>query len=226
MKRAQQCIDVLGYCGAVDPVALRFQVRLSGIYNKLANFSSGPNPMMQRVEDSVDQSSSAEGGVAANNSSNELPHPVEYLFRTPRDPNPALLNLSYSLLFALCRPWSDILSSNISITGSNTAGTEAASGVAEMVNAEQSSRLLENLGWDFGKVTPFRWDTDGMGMLRDGEVVEQSCFLDSEAPSGWTGAEDLEMEGEGEGSGDGSGVGEDGRSGSLEAVHAGENAQV
>jgi hypothetical protein len=36
-----------------------------------------------------------------------------------------------------------------------------------------------------------------MGMLKEGEEVGyQSCFLDSEAPSGWTLAEDLEEEGQ------------------------------
>jgi hypothetical protein len=36
MERAQQCIDVLGYCGQVDPVALRLNAHLSGIYANLS----------------------------------------------------------------------------------------------------------------------------------------------------------------------------------------------
>ncbi len=55
-------------------------------------------------------------------------------------------------------------------------------------------QFLESLKWDFEKVTPFRWDTDSMGMVLtgQGEGLVANCFLDSESPSGWAGAEDLE----------------------------------
>lgn len=66
------------------------------------------------------------------------------------------------------------------------------------------SQLIDRLKWDFGHVSPFRWDTDGMGMLKQGEVVaggRPSCFLDSEAPSGWSPVEDFEVDVGVEGSG-------------------------
>ncbi|KAK4238271.1 hypothetical protein C8A03DRAFT_43965 [Achaetomium macrosporum] len=186
MKRARQCLDVLEHCGKMDPVALRFRVRLSGIYSSLSRFvPEGQTPAMQRVEDWVppppDQSDdyTFNGTTPAHER-----HPIEYLFTIPPDPNPQLLSLSFSLLFALCRPWSD--------TATLTTPLDKVEG--RQLNPENQSQLLEALDWDFGKVTPFRWDTDGMGMLKQGEAVDPSCFLDSESPSGWALAEDLEVD--------------------------------
>jgi hypothetical protein len=196
MKRAQQCIDVLGFCGAADPVALRFRVRLSGIYDSLVSAAEAgtaaatPHDVrMQRVADWVPPHPDDD-----EYDERVEPHPVEYLFSVgvQAQVSPALSNLAFSLLFALCRPWTDPAS---------LAGVQGATGgAAKMGSGEADNRLvgqtlppLEKLEWDFEKVTPFRWDTDGMGMLRDGEVVGASgCFLDSEGPSGWREAEDLE----------------------------------
>lgn len=225
LKLARQCLDVLGFCGAVDPVALRFRVRLTGIYDSL--LSSGHSPQLHRahIEDWVPpHPDQTQDEVPAE------PHPVSYMFALPPPSmaSNALFQLSFSLLFALCKPWSDTsnltsasaadlllanttagnptagttVSPTSSTSPSTTEGLTTASSPTDthsttttsvMVSADPDrARLLDNMDWDFGKATPFRWDTDGMGMLRDGEVVGESCFLDSEAPNGWTMAEDLE----------------------------------
>ncbi|KAH6626618.1 hypothetical protein B0J18DRAFT_144583 [Chaetomium sp. MPI-SDFR-AT-0129] len=228
LKLARQCLDVLGFCGAVDPVALRFRVRLTGIYDSL--LTSGHSPQLHRahIEDWVPpHPDQTQDEVPAE------PHPVSYMFALPPPSmaNNALFQLSFSLLFALCKPWSD--TSNLTsasaadlLLASTTAGNPKAAGTFPAITASPTSaaspsategltiassptdthstaasvvaadsdrtRLLDNMDWDFGKATPFRWDTDGMGMLHDGEVVGESCFLDSEAPNGWTLAEDLD----------------------------------
>jgi hypothetical protein len=51
---------------------------------------------------------------------------------------------------------------------------------------------LQNLDWGLEETVPFRWETDWLGMLGEGEA--RSCFLDSEAPSGWAAVEDLEVD--------------------------------
>lgn len=262
MKHAQECLDVLEFCGAVDTVALRFRVRLSGIFNTLSTFSAAEHPTtaMQRVEDWVllsPDATSALDETAATSPDSSSPFTdndtssLDYLFTIPPSANPQLLNLSFSLLFALCRPWSNDNSFNSSppaITASTTAptnstttttGTSFASSAPSTTsttstptvmksepssqtfsattsaptpvtsppsrdNDQMQSQLIDRLKWDFGHVSPFRWDTDGMGMLKQGEVVaggRPSCFLDSEAPSGWSPVEDFEVDVGVEGSG-------------------------
>lgn len=205
MKRAQQCIDVLGYCGAADPVALRFRVRLSGIYDSLVSAAEATtaatahDARMQRVADWVpphpDRLNDDDEGVGRV----EEPHPVEYLFSVgvQGQASPALSNLAFSLLFALCRPWTDPASlAGVQGAGGGAGAKVEGEGLEGRVGGGQVVPPLEKLEWDFEKVTPFRWDTDGMGMLREGEVVGAGgCFLDSEGPSGWRQAEDLEEEG-------------------------------
>ncbi|KAG7289240.1 hypothetical protein NEMBOFW57_005605 [Staphylotrichum longicolle] len=68
---------------------------------------------------------------------------------------------------------------------------------------ESQPHILDGLDWDFNKVAPFRWDTSSMGILKGGEaaVEQQNCFLDSEGPSGWTVAEDLEVDADVDGCG-------------------------
>ncbi|KAM7214844.1 hypothetical protein V8F06_009752 [Rhypophila decipiens] len=39
MRLARVCLDTLAYCGELDPIAEKFQIRLSGIYNKLQKMS-------------------------------------------------------------------------------------------------------------------------------------------------------------------------------------------
>lgn len=225
VKRAQQCLDVLGYCGNADAVALRFRVRLSGIFNSLAHFvPEGQTQTMQRVADWADQlggsggADGGDGGGGGGNGGGSEPHPVDYLFTIPPEPNQRLLRLSFSLLFALCRPWSDSTAQLVAATTDAPAAAAATMATTTVLGGqatggggggadgqkiepgtEDPSQLLERLEWDFDKVTPFRWDTDGMGMLKQGEVVDPSCFLDSEAPSGWALAEDVEGEVDGEG---------------------------
>lgn len=198
MERAQQCINVLGYCGQVDPVALRLEAHLSGIYTSLSQHSPGTEP----------------SSLAAT----ATQHPIEYLFTTPPSPNATLLNLSFGLLFALCRPWSDtpptavtapILSTNT--TSTTTTALSTTSSDSTPAN-ESQPHILEGLEWDFNKVAPFRWDTGSMGMLKRGEAAmeQQNCFLDSEGPSGWTVAEDLDVDADVDGCGQGSEQGEAG----------------
>ncbi|KAK4152019.1 hypothetical protein C8A00DRAFT_35335 [Chaetomidium leptoderma] len=210
MKRAQQCIDVLGYCGNVDPVALRFRVRLSAIYDSLQppvtteqQPAEGWVPPPPPPPDNQPQTQ-----TQPEEPTPVEPHPITYLFTTPPSPDPRLLTISFFLLFALCRPWSDTAmltnpnpnpptatdtTTDTTMAATATDGSESGSG-GGVVNDAQ---FLQQLEWDFGKVTPFRWDTDGMGMLKNGEaVVGQSCFLDSEGPSGWTVVEDLSMGGD------------------------------
>ncbi|KAK4246717.1 hypothetical protein C7999DRAFT_41873 [Corynascus novoguineensis] len=213
MQLAQQCINVLAYCGDIDPVALRFRVRLSGIYDSLQHTAA-----------------TAPSSYPTVHHPDPEPHPIEYLFTAiappssapspspsstspspipPPQPSAELSNLSLTLLFALCRPWSDPAGLN-TVAGPGTTDMAAAATVARdcSISASATScggggpdqtQLLDKLEWDFEKVTPFRWDTDGVGgssaLLREGEVVGTSCFLDSEAPSGWKMAEDVEVDG-------------------------------
>ncbi len=180
MNRAQQCIDVLGYCGLTDPVALRFRVQLSSIFDSLADYPAyHPDYAQNHPEPNT-----------------APPHPITYLFTTPPSPSPELQALSLTLLFALCKPWSDTTATATNPTGTVSPSLANSSGAGSSAGGNMHDpQFLESLDWDFEKVTPFRWDTDNMGMVLtgQGEGLVANCFLDSESPSGWAGAEDLEV---------------------------------
>ncbi|KXX73636.1 Nitrogen assimilation transcription factor nit-4 [Madurella mycetomatis] len=196
MKQAQKCLDVLEFCGAFDPVALRFRVSLSRVYNTLKSLApETPMTAMTRVEqwlppppehpaaDGEEEMADGYSGVRT-----EKKPAVEYLFTIPPGADQKLLNLSFHLLVQLCRPWRG--------AGGESYGQSEREMAGEQYLAHDGqARALGTLDWDFTKVSPFRWDTGGMGMLEKAVVVDASCFLDSEAPSGWSQAEDVEVEG-------------------------------
>ena len=78
MERSQQCIDVLGYCGQIDPVAVRLCAHLSGIYTSLSHSSFDPRLPLH-----------------AENQTTATPeqHPIEYLFTTPPSPDLSLIHI-------------------------------------------------------------------------------------------------------------------------------------
>jgi hypothetical protein len=125
LARAQQCIDVLSFCGNVDPVALRFSVRLSEIYNTLAggySFDQGARGNMPEL------------------------HPISYLFTTPRisptcPPPPGRRALSFTLLFGLCRPWSDDSDTTNPSTTSPTSKSPRAPVTSKSPPAPASSNI-------------------------------------------------------------------------------------
>ncbi|AEO56594.1 hypothetical protein MYCTH_2057132 [Thermothelomyces thermophilus ATCC 42464] len=192
MERARQCIDVLGYCGDIDPVALRFRVRLSGIYDSLLSAANAANAAGAPQPTDVD-----DGQQQQKQQQRPEPHPIGYLFTAPPTTPPSdLSDLSLTLLFALCRPWSDPGGLNtVGPNGPMDVVAAAAGGGGDQRTKQQMT--LDKLEWDFEKITPFRWDTGSMGPMLCGadEVVGTSCFLDSEAPSGWKRAEDIEADG-------------------------------
>ncbi|GAB1314630.1 hypothetical protein MFIFM68171_04840 [Madurella fahalii] len=195
MKQAQKCLDVLEFCGAFDPVALRFRVRLSSIYNKLMVLApESPMTAMTRVEEWVPPPPDfqvADGDAATAEGDPGVPAEknvaVEYLFTIPPGANEELLLLSYNLLHQLCRPWGD--------GEGSCRPSERLEAGKQLVARDDQSQALETLDWNFAKVSPFRWDTGGIGVSEKDVAVDASCFLDSEAPSGWSPAEDVEVGG-------------------------------
>lgn len=195
MKQAQKCLDVLEFCGTFDPVALRFRVSLSRIYNALKSLApESPMTAMARVEQWLPrppnlQASDGEASMADGHLGDptEKKAAVEYLFTIPSEADQALLNLSFELLRQLCRPWGGAGGESCGQSEMGAAGERA-------LGRDDQFKTLGTLDWDFSRVSPFRWDTDGMGVLDKAVTVDPSCFLDSEAPSGWSQAEDVEVE--------------------------------
>lgn len=178
LKQAQLCLDALEYCGRVDPVALRFHLRLSSIHHSLSEVSPQGADSMRRTEEWVSippdfpplaPPGSIHGGLAE-------PQTPEYLLRIPARASPKMRQLSCSLLYALCRPW-----------GENPGPQQR---VVENRSQQGSPSVesMEAVQWRCSEAQPFSWDTEGMGI---GSI--NACFLDSEEPSGWMPTADVEV---------------------------------
>lgn len=176
MKQARHCLDVLGFCAESDPVALRFRIKLSGIYEALLDSGARRGTNRQRVEDWV-----LDGAVPSKPS-------AEYLLTVPSNANSELLKLSGSLLYALCRPWGD--AGNLDKAEPAVCDTIESqdNGGLAYVPAANPPNGLSQLDWELNKHNPFRWDTAPIGVHKTDECV----FLDSDAPSGWSPAGDIE----------------------------------
>lgn len=213
MNRARGCLDVLRYCGTIDPVALRFLIRLSSIYEKLLEFGETCRSDRQRIEDWVppppdlveDPVATPEPEVSSNTSEHTSApsEKWEYLLRIPKDADPDLAKLSVSLLYALCRPWGD----------PNARGTTEPTTVTQPCKSEMLERGLpsekpnffsSDVDWSReGASAPFRWDTRSMGICGISNKVTSKIvpprmgpevmFLGSEEPNGWSPAHDVEI---------------------------------
>ncbi|KAK4164318.1 hypothetical protein QBC43DRAFT_317945 [Cladorrhinum sp. PSN259] len=218
MKQAQNCIDVLGFCSEKDPVALRFRIKLSGIYDALVDSGSRPNTNRQRIEEWVPLPPALSGFGAVGETSLALsltsPKAVaDYLLTVPPEADQDLLKLSITLLQALCKPWGEGDSSAVDKAELAVCDTLGAgktppnarfasvpkngvvrSGGADRDPQSSNSRTLPKLDWDLEKHNPFKWEMKGNNMA-------DAWFLGSEAPNGWSPAEDIEEVDDSSGSG-------------------------
>jgi len=177
MKQARNCLDVLGFCAESDPVALRFRIKLSGIYEALSDSGARRGTSRQRVEEWV-----LDGAVPSKPS-------ADYLLTVPSNADSELLKLSGSLLYALCRPWGDV--GNLDKAELATCDTNESQDKGELACVPAANPLSNGraqLDWEFNKHNPFRWDTAPLGVHK----TEQCVFLGSDAPSGWSPAGDIE----------------------------------
>ncbi|KAK0654531.1 hypothetical protein QBC41DRAFT_57716 [Cercophora samala] len=214
LNRAQACLDVLRFCGTIDPVALRFLIRLSSIYEKLVEFGATCRTDRQRIEDwvppppdLVEESATSPEPEMSSNASEYHGAPTEqyeYLLRIPKDADPDLAKLSLSLLYALCRPWGDPGARGAAepITVQQPCKTEIPD--RGVLPAEKPNFFPGDVDWSReGASAPFRWDTASMGICSINNKVTSKIvppkmspevmFLGSEEPNGWSPAHDVEI---------------------------------
>ncbi|KAK4202054.1 hypothetical protein QBC40DRAFT_47121 [Triangularia verruculosa] len=208
LNRAQLCLEVLRFCGTIDPVALRFLIRLSSIYEKLVDLGSESRTVRQRIEDWVppppDLSESKTSdtqltSTATENTDAELDK-YEYLLTIPTDANPELAKLSINLLYALCRPWGD--PDDRSVTDAATPAPCKPEMLDGKLPAEMPNFFRSELDWNRVSA-PFSWDTTSMGIgnvaskatasILPPRMGPEALFLGSEAPNGWSPAHDVEI---------------------------------
>ncbi|KAK0739462.1 hypothetical protein B0T21DRAFT_382490 [Apiosordaria backusii] len=209
MNNAQRCLDVLRYCGTIDPVALRFLIRLSSIYEKLMDFGTTSRTDRQRIEDWVPpppdlEASSTSDAQVTSTAAESTDTPLdkyEYLLTIPKDADPELAKLSVSLLYALCRPWGDPEERNI------TDFEMATPCKTEMLEGKPSTEAPDlfkgRIDWGRKSASaPFRWDTTSMICSATNKsaakhlppkMTPEALFLGSEAPNGWSPAHDVEI---------------------------------
>ncbi|KAK3685246.1 hypothetical protein B0T22DRAFT_381754 [Podospora appendiculata] len=216
LHQAQLCLDTLEFCGTIDPIAMRFHIRLSGIFDKLVNCSprvSAAQTAMQRTEAWVTtmppdlpcrvDAAAPETATMDDDDDDDDNATADYLLTVSPNPNPQIVALSLSLLFALCRPWGD----RDDKTRASAAGSERAmivqgvqyaghaGGPAADYDHARGQGLPGRLQWELGDASLFQWDTSGMGLgLGMQEALSPCRFLGSEEPNGWSATADVEVD--------------------------------
>ncbi|KAK1752920.1 nitrogen assimilation transcription factor nit-4 [Echria macrotheca] len=180
LKQAQLCLDALEFCGKADSVALRFHTRLSAIHNTLAQASPKGADAMRRTDEWVSIPPDFPPLHIPDEHTDEASEKalaLEYLFRVPAATSPQMKAVAFSLFSALCRPYRESTEEVIK---------------TERQGSEESADSVDGLRWDYHRGSSFAWDTSGIGL---GEVDGAGLgrFIDSEEPSGWSLAPDMEV---------------------------------
>jgi len=214
LKLAQLCLDTLEFCGRIDPVALRFHVRLSAMFKSLATAlpSNVDQTARQRTEDWVTMPPDfppIPGAAQVNSSVNamvvepeqlEEPNP-EYLLTMPKDAKERVAALSHSLLSALCRPWggdeqgpastacAQVKTSNTIVVTEKAVEDEDIPSTSPTFRWDHTGHLgprgITKLAKELG-LAGSSDESGGLGSCSSELSLGSDCrFLDSEDPHGW-----------------------------------------
>lgn len=171
----------------MDQVALKYHVRLSGIYSNLAGRTSTEQltttarrrtvdwvitmppdlPPMGRFRDTAES--------AADYA------PPDYLVSIPATADKKLAALARSLLDALCSPFGD-----------SSDAQQAANCAAQPLQGAGGREKQKAWGMAQEQMLPFSWDTSGLGLQPSTDIAGDNRFLESESPNGWVAAADAD----------------------------------
>ncbi|KAH7177145.1 hypothetical protein DER46DRAFT_654400 [Fusarium sp. MPI-SDFR-AT-0072] len=129
LAQARICLDIVSFCGTVDPVALRFQDCLVPIHDNLASY--------MRPSTSI--------------SSPSNPLSLAYIFGIPSTADADRASLSLKLLIMLCQPFGNVDSTlgsndNLSVLWQS------------FTTQHEQMQGAEPLGWKLDSCPPFQWD--------------------------------------------------------------------
>ncbi|KAK3393413.1 hypothetical protein B0H63DRAFT_554786 [Podospora didyma] len=154
LAHAHTCLEALAFCGSLDPVALNFHACLEPIYETLLAYGSPP------VKPSV-------------------PPPPDYLLTIPAGSDPVRVEMSLSLLEALCRPFGDD-DTKLGLDRPSSTDHHHTS------QAPMSQVMDERLDYGWECAVGVQWDVSGEP-LGGVASLEENKFLGSSCPSGWVG---------------------------------------
>ena len=115
------------------------------------------------------------GKTGQTTASSTTPLIPQYLLSVPPNANQTMVDLSNSLLYALCRPWGD--------AAENISDQQVQRRIFERDQAKERQGQTEK---------SFSWDTTALG-LKAPLDEKPSWFLDCDRPSGWEAAADVEV---------------------------------
>lgn len=142
LEQAQQCLAILSFCGTVDPVAKKFHSRLTAIYDDIVRFEP-----VRTIHGASGQPFSGSSFATA---------PPEYLLTIPSTADPERINLSFSLLVLLCRPFGDADEDEIRRDVKDHSRADP--------SRYEGPQLIERLEWEYESSQPFQWDMDQLGL--------------------------------------------------------------
>ncbi|QKD57570.2 uncharacterized protein FOBCDRAFT_140392 [Fusarium oxysporum Fo47] len=158
LAQARICLDIVSFCGTVDPVALKFQNCLVPIHDKLASYI--------RPSTSI--------------SSPSNPLSLAYIFGIPSTADADHASLSLKLLIMLCQPFSNVDST----CGSNDNLSALWQSFPTQHEQMQGAGPLD---WKLDSCPPFQWDPQDLGIGEAALLESDNRFLGSSEPSGWAG---------------------------------------
>ncbi|KAF5697083.1 nitrate assimilation regulatory nirA [Fusarium mundagurra] len=160
LAQARICLDIVSFCGTVDPVALKFQDCLVPIHDKLASY------------------------ILPTTSISTPPYPssLAYILGIPTTADADRAGLSLKLLIILCQPFGNA-DSNCGSNGNLSTLWQSFPTQYEQVQG------AERFDWKINSCPPFRWDPQGLGIGEAALLESDNRFLGSNEPSGWTGVQ-------------------------------------
>ncbi|KAK0612501.1 hypothetical protein B0T17DRAFT_543828 [Bombardia bombarda] len=179
IDRSRDCLAVLKYCGAHDPVAANFHTQLTPICDQLAAAQTRTQGDIWPPGDARDDGDGRMDVDAREKGKEPAADDSSYLLTLPTGHdaiNASRVKLSLSLLLMLCRPFGGRV---------NKPGAEA--NIKDLWHGDPTRyehvHMIDRLDWDFENSEPFEWNVGGLGLgsqsSRAARVLELEMSYDA-----------------------------------------------
>ncbi|KAK7996031.1 hypothetical protein PG991_015498 [Apiospora marii] len=182
LMKAAHCLQVLEFCGTLDPVARQFHTELSAIHRLLDQTSPRANP---------------EGTTAELVNLPPAEQPLSpasqgrYLLTIPPNADPDRAQLSAALLGMLCNPFGN---HSFRKLAEETVLTRRWTGGSTDPTRHEATQMIERLDWDYESAQPFRLNVGSLALgsgnhcvppmmkLSGVEAVEAAAMVSTSSP--------------------------------------------
>lgn len=150
--KAAHCLQVLEFCGTLDPVARQFHAELSAIHRLLDQTAPRANPAGTTAE--LVNLPAAEQPLSPASQG-------RYLLTIPPNADPDRAQLSAALLGMLCNPFGN---HSFRKLAEETVLTRRWAGGSADPTRHEATQMIERLDWDYESAQPFRLNVGSLAL--------------------------------------------------------------